>query len=598
MNRSIVVLTLVALTLVALTMACSPRSASTSSTGTKTSPEAAPQLKALADDYFKAFVESFPIGATFAGVPEAPADRLGDNSLAFVRSWEQREDAWLKQLQPIDASALAGGDVATYGVLKETLEASIAGRVCKPELWPLNQQSGLQTTLPFLAQLQPLGAPDDEAKRAKALARWRAMPKYIDNEIETLREGVRQGYTQPKPNVEAVIAQLDDIAKLPPAKSPFAALGGRDNAPGFRDAVVSIVADGINPALGRYRAFLKNEYLPQARQSTAIRDLPNGEACYRTRVRQYATVDMDARAVHQLGLDQMAELERQMAPLAQEAFGSPDVAAAVAHLRDDRALKFKTREEIIKVAQDAATRAKAAMPKFLTRFPKADFIVDPCQPFEEKSGCPGSYVPGTPDGSRPGRFRINAGDPTEQPRATAEGTAFHEGIPGHHLQISLAQERTDAHPLTRYFFFSGFSEGWALYSERVADETGLYSSAVDRLGDLGEQALRAARLVVDPGLHVLGWSRQQAIDYMAKHLVYPRSYIESEVDRYIADPGQATAYMIGRLEIERLRAEAMHKLGSRFDVRRFHDHVLENGSVPLTLLRADIERWIASPNPP
>src|SRR5262245_13432507 len=575
-----------------LAAACSPRSSTPAES--KTSPDASRRLKSVADGYFNAFVESFPIAATFAGVPEAATDRLGDNSLAFARAWQQREDAWLKELQQIDASTLPAGDIATHGVLKETLEASIQGRICKPELWPLNQQSGLQTTLPFLAQLQPVG---DEAKRNAALARWREMATYIDTEIETLREGIRQGYTQPKPNVEAVITQLNDVAKLRPADSPFAALGGRDNAPGFRDAVVKIVADQINPALARYRLFLQQEYLPKARPSTAIKDLPDGETCYRTRVRLYATVDMDAKAVHQLGLDQMAALERQMAPLAQEAFGGPHVDAALVRLRDDSALKFKTREEIIKVAEDAATRAKAAMPKFLTRFPKADFIVDPCQPFEEKSGCPGSYVPGTPDGSRPGRFRINAGNPTEQPRATAEGTAFHEGIPGHHLQISLAQERTDAHPLTRYFTFSGFSEGWALYSERIADENGLYSSAIDRLGDLGEQALRAARLVVDPGLHVLGWSRQQAIDYMAKHLVYPRSYIESEVDRYIADPGQATAYMIGRLEIERLRGQAAQKLGSRFDVRRFHDHVLENGSVPLTLLRADIERWIASPNP-
>jgi uncharacterized protein (DUF885 family) len=575
-----------------LAAACSPRSSAPAES--KTSPDASRRLKSVADAYFNAFVESFPIAATFAGVPEAAADRLGDNSLAFARAWQQREDAWLKELQQIDASTLPAADVATHGVLKETLEASRQGRICKPELWPLNQQSGLQTTLPFLAQLQPVG---DDTKRGAALARWREMQKYIDTEIETLREGIRQGYTQPKPNVEAVIAQLNDVAKLRPADSPFAALGGRDNAPGFRDAVVKIVADQINPALARYRSFLQQEYLPKARPSTAIKDLADGEACYRTRVRLYATVDMDAKAVHQLGLDQMAALERQMAPLAQQAFGSPDVDAALAHLRDDRALKFKTREEIIKVAEDAAVRAKAAMPKFLTRFPKANFIVDPCQPFEEKSGCPGSYVPGTPDGARPGRFRINAGDPTDQPRATAEGTAFHEGIPGHHLQIALAQERPDAHPLTRYFVFSGFTEGWALYSERVADEMGLYSSAVDRLGDLGEQALRAARLVVDPGLHVLGWSRQQAIDYMAKHLVYPRTYIESEVDRYIADPGQATAYMIGRLEIERLRGQAAQKLGGRFDVRRFHDHVLENGSVPLTLLRADIERWIASPNP-
>jgi uncharacterized protein (DUF885 family) len=443
----------------------------------------------------------------------------------------------------------------------------------------------------LLSQLQPVG---DDRKRRAALARWREMPKFINTEIETVREGLRQGYTQPRPNVEAVIAQLDDLTKLPPQDSPFAALGGRDSAPGFRDAIVKVVAEQINPALGRYRAFLTDEYLPKARLSTAIRDLPDGEACYRARVRYYATLDMDARALHQLGLDQMEDLRRQMAPLAAAAFGDHNVDAALARLRNEPSLKFRTREEIIKVAENAGARARAAMPKILTRSPKIDYIVEPCEPFEEKSACPGAYVPGSPDGSRPGRFRINAGDPTEQPRAVAEGTAFHEGIPGHHLQIALAQERPEAHPLTRYLSFSGFSEGWALYAERVADEMGLYSSPVDRLGDLGEQALRAARLVVDTGLHVLGWSRQQAIDYMAKHLVYPRAFIESEVDRYIADPGQATAYMIGRLEIERLRAEAARQLGARFDLRDFHERVLESGSVPLTLLRAHIERWVAT----
>jgi len=235
------------------------------------------------------------------------------------------------------------------------------------------------------------------------------------------------------------------------------------------------------------------------------------------------------------------------------------------------------------------------MPRWFGRLPKADMIVDPCKAYEEKKGCPNSYVSGTPDGKRPGRWRINAGDPTSQVRASLEGTAFHEGIPGHHLQIALAQELTGVHPLIRYSFFSGFGEGWALYSERLADEMGLYSSDLDRIGDLGGgQALRAARLVVDPGLHVLGWSRQQAIDYMLAHVPESRDYIESEVDRYIADPGQATAYMIGRLEIERLRHEAEQRLGSRFDIREFHDRVLENGAVPLTLLRSHIENWIAS----
>jgi uncharacterized protein (DUF885 family) len=239
-------------------------------------------------------------------------------------------------------------------------------------------------------------------------------------------------------------------------------------------------------------------------------------------------------------------------------------------------------------------RAKAAIPKWFGRLPHGTVIVDPCLPFEEKSGCPNSYVPGTPDGKRPGRWRINASVEPPQPRLPLEGTAFHETIPGHHLQITIAQERENAHPITRYLFFSGFGEGWALYSERLAGEMGLYSSDLYKFGDLGEQALRAARLVVDPGLAVLGWSRQQAIDYMVAHVPESRTVLESEVDRYIADPGQATAYMIGRLEIERLRHEAEQRLGKSFDIREFHDRVLENGSVPLSFLSSHIEAWLES----
>jgi uncharacterized protein (DUF885 family) len=248
---------------------------------------------------------------------------------------------------------------------------------------------------------------------------------------------------------------------------------------------------------------------------------------------------------------------------------------------------------VIRAAEAAVARAKAAMPKWFGRLPRGNVIVDPCLPFEEKSGCPNSYVSGTPDGKRPARWRINASVEPPQPKAPLEGTSFHETIPGHHLQIAIAQEREKAHPITRYLFSSGFGEGWALYAERLAGEMGLYSSDFYKFGDLGEQALRAARLVVDPGLAVLGWSRQQAIDYMVAHVPESRTVLESEVDRYIADPGQATSYMIGRLEIERLRKEAENRLGKNFDIREFHDHVLENGSVPLPFLRDHIEAWLA-----
>jgi uncharacterized protein (DUF885 family) len=555
-------------------------------------PEAARRLDALADEYFHDWVQTFPLAGVILGVPETQNDRLGDNSLAAGRAWERKEDRWLERLRRIDARALDGRpEETTYGVLLETLEAARESRVCHGEYWPINQQSGFQIFLPVLSQLQPV---ETAALRAQALARWRAMPRYIDTEIASLREGLRQGYSLPRANAEAVLEQLDAILALPPAESPFAGLAQRDSAPGFRDAVVRIVAQAITPAVRRYRAFLASDYIPRARKTTAISALPNGEQCYRATMRTFTTVDLDPRTVYQLGLDQMAQIDAEMRAMAERSFGTDDVPALLERLRSDPENTFKTRDEIIQTAEQAVVRAKSAMPRWFGRLPKTAFIVEPCQPYEEKSGCPDSYVPGTPDGSRPGRYRINAGTPASQPRAGAEGTAFHEGIPGHHMETSLARERPNAHPITRYLFFSGYSEGWALYAERLADEMGLYSSDLARFGELGEQALRAARLVVDPGLHVFGWSRQQAIDYMLAHTVESRAVIESEADRYIASPGQATAYMIGRLEIERLRRESEERLGAAFDIREFHDKVLENGSVPLALLRSHIEAWLRS----
>lgn len=554
---------------------------------------AAQQVTALADEYWKDLIQTFPLYGVFFGVPETPNDRLGNNSLSTVHAWERKEDRWRHRVDAIDQTSLSGRpEEITYGVLRETLEASRQQRVCHAEYWPLNQQSGLQIGLPLLSELQPLGS--DELRRA-ALARWRDMPRYIDTEIVSLREGLRRGYTLPQANARSVVEQLDALLKFSPAESPFAAVTRRDSSPEFKTAIVRIVAEEIVPALRRYREFLTAEYIPKARTATAITALPKGEECYRARVRGYATADLPPQAVHQLGLQEMRRLDTEISTIGQRLFGTSEVPKLIARLRDDRQLRFKSRDELVRTAEQAIARAKTAMPQWFGRVPKANLIVDPCLPHEEKKGCPNSYLPGTIDGKRPGRWRINAGDPTEQPRASMEGTAFHEGIPGHHLQVTLAQERADVHPLTQYSFFSGFGEGWALYAERLADEMGLYSSDLDRIGDAGGgQALRAARLVVDPGLHVLGWSRQQAIDYMLAHVPEPREYIESEVDRYIADPGQATAYMIGRLEIERLRRDAEKRLGSRFDIRAFHDRVLENGAVPLTMLKTHIEKWVES----
>lgn len=567
------------------TAAVSPRGEATA-TGRA---DAVRRVTALADEYWAGFIQAFPLATLFYGVPDTPGDRTGDNSLAAVRAWERKEDRWLDQLSHVSAAALEGQpEGATYGVLRETLEASRQGRVCRPELLPLNQQNGWQIGLPVIAQIQPVGTPK---LRAAALRRWHDVARYVDTEIANLREGLRLGYTQPRGNAQSVVEQLNDLLKLPADRSPFAGLAGRDSAPGFRDSVVSIVRREILPAATRYRDFLVSEYIPRARVSTELSALPDGADCYRARVRQYTTADKDARAIHRLGLEQIAALEAEARPMAQRTFGTSDLPALYRRLRTDTAHTFKSREELIGTAESAVARGKQAMGKWFGRLPRADVIVDPCLAFEEKSGCPNSYVPG--DGKRPGRWRINAATVPPTPRGTIEATAFHEVIPGHHLQIAIAQEREGAHPITRYLFFSGFSEGWALYAERMAQEMGLYSSEEQQLGELGSQALRAARLVVDPGLAVLGWSRRQAIDYMAAHVPEAQGYLESEVDRYIADPGQATAYMIGRLEIERLRREAEARLGKQFDIRQFHDRLLENGSVPLSFLRSHVEAWLA-----
>jgi uncharacterized protein (DUF885 family) len=581
-----------ALTLTALLVALAACGRSRQPAGaTPNTGDEARRLDALADDYFADWVRTFPVSGLFAGIPDEPNDRLDENSLVGIRRWREREDRWLEQLQRIRPEALEGRtEAVTYGVLREVLEAARQARVCHAELLPLDQQNGWQITLPVVAQLQPLGTPEH---RSAALARWRAIPAYLDSEIVNLREGIRTGYVQPGGNAQAVLEQLDAILRFPVDSSPLSGLADRDSAPGFRDSVFAVVQHDIVPAVRRYRQFLAGEYLPHARATTALSALPHGVECYRARVRASTTMDVAPKDLSKLGTEQMTALQAEMRPLAGRLFHTSDYPALFDRLRADSSMMFHSRDQLIRVAEQAVARAKAAMPRWFGRVPRSDVIVDPCLPFEEKSGCPNSYVSGTPDGSRPGRWRINAGVNPPQLMPPLEGTAFHETIPGHHLQGSIAQERTGGHPLTRYLFFSGFGEGWALYAERLADTMGLYSSDLYRFGELDEQALRAARLVVDPGLAVLGWTRQQAIDYMLSHLMYDRQYIESEVDRYIANPGQATSYMVGRLEIERLRQEAERRLGDRFDIKEFHDRVLENGNVPLPVLRDHIERWLA-----
>ncbi|MBA3893081.1 MAG: DUF885 domain-containing protein [Gemmatimonadales bacterium] len=553
-------------------------------------PPQAPAVNAVGDDYYRSLLTTRPLSAFLSGAPEAAPDRLDQNGLAELERWRQREDEWLARLRAVPADSLVGTpERVTHAVLMSALEASAARRVCRDELWSVSQMGGVQQLPPRLAPVQPVGTAE---LRRKALARYRAFGPYLDTEIANLREGVRQGYAAPRINVEAVIEQLDGLLATPPDASPVLLLAERDSAPGFREELTGVIATTLHPALERYRAYLRDEYLPRAREETAIAALPNGAECYRARIRSFTTLELDPETIHRTGHEQIARIEAEARPIAERLFGTTDMTEVYRRLRDDPRLEFASRREVLDTAEAAVARARAALPRWFGRLPRAAMVIDPCLPFEEKSGCPNSYSPPAQDGSRPGRWRINT-NPRRASRVDLESIAFHEGYPGHHLDLALNQERPEAHPVTRILGNSGFSEGWGLYAEELASEMGLYSGDVAQLGRLSSAAFRAARLVVDPGLHALGWSRERAIEYMMAHTVLSRETATSEVDRYIILPGQATAYMTGRLEISRLRAEAERRLGAAFDIRAFHDRVLGQGRVPLPFLREEIERWIA-----
>jgi uncharacterized protein (DUF885 family) len=447
--------------------------------------------------------------------------------------------------------------------------------------------TGWQVNDGYLVTIQPVGT--DDARR-DALARWGALPKYLDTEIANLREGIKQGYTAPKLAVRIVIDQVRTLASTPLKDSPFDSPAIRDKTPEFQRQFNALIAEQINPAAKRYADFLEKEYLPAAREAIPVTANPNGAACYDASVLYHSSSPKTAQEVHDLGVRQNERLVAEMKAIGERSFGTTDVPALLARLRSDPQYRFKSREEKIAYSQAALARAKAAVPTVFGLLPKADVVIKPYPAFREKNA-PNEYNPPAEDGSRPAVFFISAYQAEKQSRVEDESTAFHETIPGHHLQGAIALERKEIHPIGRYIFNSGYVEGWALYSERVADELKLFSSDVDRLGMLSSQALRASRLVVDSGLHTLGWSRQQAIDYMLQHTAEGEHDVTSEVDRYIVWPGQATAYMIGMLEIRAARDEAEGALGSRFDIKAFHDRVLEDGGVPLTFLRAKIRAW-------
>ncbi|HEX5068968.1 MAG TPA: DUF885 domain-containing protein [Vicinamibacterales bacterium] len=548
-------------------------------------------VSGLADAYVTSFLDAFPYQAVVIGARERHPSVLADHSLPALKKWQDKEDELLASLKAINVKDIEGlPEENTYKFLQELLQSSIGYRVCRMELWNVSPTyTGWQADLPVAAGMQNTDTPADQQN---AIARWSQVPQYLDDEIANLKEGLRLGYTAPKGNVQSVINQVNAMIAAPIDDSPFVQMAKAGSAPSFRKALADAERASVRPAITRYRDFLVSTYLPAAREAIGVKANPDGAACYAAAVKYHATVDMPAQQIHDLGRAQMDKILAEMKEIGQRSFGVEDPAALLKLVKTDPKYRFKSRDELIKTAESAVARAKDALPKWFGMLPMAPVIVEPYPAFLEKTAPGGQAVP-PPGGGKPGKYLINAYKATDQSRAGLEATAFHEAYPGHHLQIALALESENLHPISRYFYVSGYTEGWGLYSERLADEMGLYSGDLDRLGLLSNEALRAARLVVDSGMHMLGWTRQQAIDYVLAHTTETQAGAEAEIDRYIGVPGQATAYMIGNLEIRKLRDEARQKLGAKFDIRQFHDIVLEGGSVPLWVLRDNVERWIA-----
>ena len=548
-------------------------------------------VMAVADDYVAESSIHNPRRAAALGLPNPRHGELPDRSLAALRLWHQKEDRWLAQLVKVDPAVLVGTPAwVIHGVLRERLEAERDARVCREELWQVNHMTGWQTQLPGVGNTQPLGTPE---LRALALSRFGKIPQFLDTEIQNLQEGVRLGYLAPKLTVELTIKQIDGLLSTPPDESPLFAPARRDKTPEFAGQWRTLIIEQVIPAIERYRGFLRDEYRRAARDSIAVSANPNGATCYRAMVRAFTTLDISPDEFFTQQMARLEEAEASMRQRAGRSYGGRDVREVLKELYSQPAHRFQTREEALAAAQAALQRAESQLPVLFARVPSTGIVVQPVPAFLEATAAP-SYQAASRDGSRPAVFRLNVRQAMGLgARLWLENLAFHEGAPGHHLEASLGRE-AERHPAIRFRPQPVFGEGWAAYAEQLAFEQGLHSADAAGLVAIARVSERFAGNVGEIGVHVKGWSRQQAIDFRIKYGVQEPEFQADQVDRRIAWLGQGHAYAVGATEILSLREEAKNALGPKFDLKEFHSRVLEDGPITLPMLRDKIRRWIVS----
>lgn len=550
-------------------------------------PSPADAMNDIADRYYAWTLERLPEQAYFAAIELDRHDGLFDNSLDALSQSQQTEDAFLAELEAIDPEQLVGKpEWIANALLAQQLRSSVASRICRQEFWNISQMGGWHSAYSQIAMLQPVDTPE---QREQALARWSNFPAFIDQEIANLRAGVEQGYTVPKTVAGRVIAQMDGLLALSTEDSPFYSPAARADDEAFASAIHELVETGIQPALQRARDYLQDEYLPVAREELSITAIPNGLDCYEALLRGYTTLDRSGKEVYELGQQAVAANTAGVIELGRAAYETADFSEILDRAKNDPMDKFESAEELLQFSKDMVARAAEEMPNWVGTMPEQAVEVVPFEKHEEGTGRSAHYNPGNAD--RPAEYRIPLATPEDEGRGNAEATAFHEAWPGHHLQVATFQAVEGLHPVTSLIWFSGPGEGWARYSEALSEEMGLYLSTS---GPILRRAWPARGMVVDPGIHLFGWTREQASEYMLEAGRFPNA--DEMVDRIAILPGQLTAYDSGGLEILALRRQAEEALGDDFDIREFHDRVLENGTIPLGALRQHIEAWIASKN--
>jgi uncharacterized protein (DUF885 family) len=561
------------------------------------------ELASLLRDHWAWHLREHPEGATRLGV-HAYDDRISDASLAAERARATMRRELLARISELRARSLSERDTMTITLLESGLRSSVATEVCAFERWRVSAQSNPLERFNDLPRLHPWRNASDGAT---LLARVGAIAAAIDDAVLRLRAGLAQGRVADDESLRRVVRMLDaqlerDVeqwALVEPASRPPPAGWDAAEHAAFGERLFEVVRNEVHPALARYRDFVREELVPAARsdERVGVTSVPDGSECYAALIQQYTTLPLSAQEVHDRGLAEIERIDAQLAALGREALGTKDLSTTLATLRSDPELFFDTAEEIEAAARDALARAQAAIPAWFGRLPKAECVVRRIPDYKAPFTTIAYYQPPHADGSKPGEYFVNVFEPHTRPRYEARVLAFHESIPGHHLQIAIAQELEALPAFRRHGGYTAFVEGWALYTERLADEMELYDTDLDRLGMLSFDAWRAARLVVDTGIHALGWSRGRAEQFMLEHTALAPNNISNEVDRYIGWPGQALAYKTGQLEILRLRQDAEAALGDTFDISAFHDTVLQAGAITLPLLTSRVQAWVASRPP-